>query len=305
MEKNIFYESHESNNNNISSLKIPPTYLSSSIENEIIISNEQNLYKSKINELQNIKLDYNVKIVCISDTHNLTDNLILPEGDILLHAGDFTKLGKKSEVQHFINFMKKLKFKYKVIIAGNHDICFDNNKFKLKAKKLSELDVAKEDLFTPEEAKQMLSDFIYLENSGVEILGIRIFGSPIADSQRSDGAFIIKCSNEIRKTLWQMVPDGIDILLTHGPPYGINDLSKKNINGGCKYLLHEVINRIKPKYHVYGHIHEANGKIECDNITFINCAICCRGAAINKYYIINMKAKNIEQIEPIFFDCLK
>lgn len=267
-------------------------------KSDLIQINQKEITNKQYNQ---INKDLVLKIVCISDTHNVTDNLILTSGDILIHAGDFTKTGKKSEVQHFAHFMKKQNFKYKIIIAGNHDICFDEKNFSAKLKKFSDLEANEKDLFTPDDAKKMLSEFIYLENSSVEIFGIKIFGSPIADSSRTEGGFVIKGSDEIRKTLWKMVPDATDILVTHGPPYGICDFSKRKVHGGCKFLLQEVMQRIKPKFHVFGHIHEANGKEEIENITFINCAICLKGAAVNKSYTVFVKAKDPMQNEPVFY----
>lgn len=141
-----------------------------------------------------------------------------------------------------------------------------------------------------------------MENSGVEIFGIKIFGSPFADSPKTDGAFIIPSYSEKRKTMWNIIPDDIDILITHGPPYGICDFTKKNTNSGCKYLLEQIKARIKPKYHIFGHIHEANGRVESDNITFINCAICLKKNPTNKFHVFYLNKKNVQQSEPKFFE---
>lgn len=80
-----------------------------------------------------------LKIVCISDTHNLTEKLRLPKGDMLIHAGDFSIKGRINEINHFAEFMRKQDFKYKIIIAGNHDLSFDERIYKKKISNLKAL----------------------------------------------------------------------------------------------------------------------------------------------------------------------
>ena len=123
-----------------------------------------------------------IKFVCISDTHNLTNDLILPNGDILIHCGDFTVNGSLNDVVHFNNFLKNQKqFKYKIVIAGNHDISFDLENYKeifeIKKKKY-------ETYFYPEFIKSQLTDCIYLENSSVKLFGYKIFGSPFSQENK-------------------------------------------------------------------------------------------------------------------------
>ena len=114
------------------------------------------------------KQEGHVRVVCISDTHNRTLENI-PEGDILIHAGDFTKRGKIDEIEKFNNFLGSLNHPHKVVIAGNHDIGFHEE----SAQRLHHLN------FVPEaEVKAALTDCTYLQDSEVEILGLRIYGSP-------------------------------------------------------------------------------------------------------------------------------
>ena len=67
-----------------------------------------------------------IKFVCVSDTHNLTNKIQVPEGDVLIHAGDFTNSGKPDEVEWFNKWLGNLPHKHKIVIAGNHDITFDS-----------------------------------------------------------------------------------------------------------------------------------------------------------------------------------
>lgn len=105
-----------------------------------------------------------VRLVIISDTHGYTSDLKLPEGDILLHCGDFTKYGSFREIENFNTFLSTVvhQFKHIVVIAGNHDYSMD---IKLKGSK-------------PEEARQLLSNCIYLEDKSVTLMGIKFYGSP-------------------------------------------------------------------------------------------------------------------------------
>ncbi|MFN0204333.1 MAG: metallophosphatase domain-containing protein, partial [Bacteroidia bacterium] len=168
-----------------------------------------------------------MKFVAISDTHGRHNSLVLPEGDVLLHAGDISRKGDKAEIREFMGWFKRQPFKYKVMIAGNHDFFFE---------KYSVYDVQAE---IPDEV-------IYLNDSGCEIEGIRIWGSPI-QPWFFDWAFNRKRGEEIRKH-WALIPENTDILITHGPPYGILDkVVRDNSPVGCRDLLKKV-QEIQPKY---------------------------------------------------------
>jgi len=106
-----------------------------------------------------------------------------------------------------------------------------------------------------------------LNDSGVTIEGIKFWGSPITPFFH-DWAFNRWPAGI--KPHWDLIPEEVDVLITHGPPFGILDLttySKENV--GCP-ILREKIFSIKPKVHVFGHIHEARGSVEIDGIKFIN-----------------------------------
>lgn len=185
-------------------------------------------------------------ITVISDTHGLHHNINLVAGEMLIHAGDITEYGTEEEVDDFINWHSKQTFKYKIFIAGNHDLYFENNAKKVKKKLL-------------------LTNIIYLENSGVEIEGVKIWGSPVSPYFLGM-AFNKLRGNEIKK-VWNKIPDNTDILITHSPPIGIMD------NGiGCIDLLNKV-QELKPKIHLFGHAHEQFGVKIIDNTKFINAAI--------------------------------
>ncbi len=192
-----------------------------------------------------------MKIIAISDTHKQYNKLKLPKGDILIHAGDID-LDYLGDVVDFNNWLSTLPFKYNVVIAGNHDRC---------------------SYYNSNTTKKLLTNAIYLENSGCEIEGIKIWGSPI--TPRFMDWYFMEDRDKIHK-YWDLIPKDTDILITHGPPFGILDYVKRgNIltqNLGCESLL-ETINKIKPKYHIFGHIHYSYGVKIINDTTFINCSV--------------------------------
>jgi Icc-related predicted phosphoesterase len=212
-----------------------------------------------------------MKIVCISDTHNKHRMMDIPNGDILIHAGDISSKGEKAQITDFIDWFISLPHKHKVFIAGNHDITFDKNKnnginYDWLIDILSNL---------PE-------NIHYLENESIEIGGLKIFGSPITPWFHGEyWAFNKYRGNDI-ESVWNNIPVDVDILVTHGPPFGILDyanFSSKNV--GCEDLWNK-INIIKPKIHIFGHIHEGYGMIYRGETIFINAS-----QLDENYYYIN------------------
>lgn len=189
-----------------------------------------------------------MKFVFISDTHSKHHKIKIPKGDVLIHAGDVSQKGRKEEVIDFLQWFRKQKFQYKIFIAGNHDFFFE---------KASE-----------EEIKNLVpKDVIYLEDSQINIEGVKIWGSPITPWFFS-WAFNRKRGEEIRKH-WDLIPSDTDILITHGPAYGFLDSISNEQHVGCQDLLRKVL-LVKPKIHVCGHIHESYGSINRSETQFIN-----------------------------------
>ena len=192
-----------------------------------------------------------MKFVAIADTHYQHRNVKLPKGDVLLHAGDVSYKGEKAEVLDFLKWFSDLNFTYKIFIAGNHDFYFE----KAVASEIISL--------IPE-------NVIYLNDSGVTIGGITIWGSPVTPwffnwaFNRQRGAAIQKH--------WKLIPENTDILITHGPPFGICDTVINGRHAGCKDLLKRV-QEVKPKVHLCGHIHEGYGVAEKAGVRFLNASL--------------------------------
>lgn len=209
-----------------------------------------------------------MEIVTISDTHGQHKSLQLGSGDMIIHAGDISGLGRPHEIADFLEWFSKLDFKYKIFIAGNHDFFFEN----------AETDVI----------DQMIPVGVtYLNDSGTEIEGIKIWGSPITPWFYS-WAFNRDRGDDIKKH-WDLIPMDTDILITHGPPLGILDKTVRGELTGCEDLLKR-IQQINPKYHVFGHIHESFGIHHKDKTTFINASV-----LDERYNLMNLptKIKNI------------
>jgi Icc-related predicted phosphoesterase len=194
-----------------------------------------------------------MRIVCLSDTHNLADQVRLPAGDLLLHAGDLTMAGSSEEVQEARAWLASLPHRHKVVIAGNHDFLFERE---------------------PALARRMMRDFVYLEDERVEIEGLRIWGSPW-QPWFFDWAFNLERGAAIRAK-WDLIPTEIDVLITHGPPAGHGDLTDRGERVGCVDLL-AAVRRIAPALHVFGHIHEGYGATWEGATLCVNASVCDAG----------------------------
>ena len=190
-----------------------------------------------------------MRIVCISDTHNAHNEKFVPEGDNLLHAGDLSGRGTAPEIIAFNRWLGSLPHPHKIVVAGNHDFLFERQ---------------------PQTAEMLITNAIYLNNSAVEIAGLRVWGSPVTPWFH-DWAFNRRRGADIRR-YWEMIPAETDILVTHGPPHGLLDKTFTGDQVGCRDLL-EFVWRVKPKIHLFGHIHEGYGQLETDGITFVNASI--------------------------------
>lgn len=196
-----------------------------------------------------------INITTISDTHgkhSLVHGKNVGSGDLILHAGDCTPRGAREDIEEFLRWYGDLDFEMKVLIPGNHDFDFEKN-----AALCEEL------------CKNY--DVVLLNDSGVKFHGLHIWGSPVQpwfhnwafNRMRSEAMATAK--HPFIGTHWDKIPKNTDILLTHGPAYGVLDQTADRYNGpgesvGCE-LLRKKIEEIRPVLHVCGHIHEDRGVI--------------------------------------------
>jgi Icc-related predicted phosphoesterase len=189
-----------------------------------------------------------MQITTISDTHGLHHQLQILGGDLLIHAGDVCNRGTAVEALAFIEWFAEQDYTYKVFIAGNHDFYFE----KLSTKEIHAL--------LPE-------NVFYLNDSGVELGGIKIWGSPITPTFHTMA--FNRNRGEVIGQHWSEIPLDTDVLITHGPPFGILDFTNSQLHVGCEALFKSV-QTIRPKYHIFGHIHEGFGLIKKEATTYIN-----------------------------------
>jgi Icc-related predicted phosphoesterase len=204
------------------------------------------------------------RIVAISDTHQLHNYISIPDGDILIHSGDFTSQGQDQSIIDFINWFNNQPHKYKVFIAGNHEENLDKGPH--RARKLNIIDsfVSKN------------PNLFYLENSAATINNLKFYGSPVTPFF-FNWAWNVNRGPEIAN-VWSLIPDDTEILITHGPPYGILDLvlspNGRDPHQGCADLLNKVLILDKLKLHVFGHLHYQGGnQTQAYGKTFANAAI--------------------------------
>jgi 3',5'-cyclic AMP phosphodiesterase CpdA len=176
-----------------------------------------------------------VRLVCLSDTHGHHDELAVPDGDVLVHAGDLSRIGRPREIASFGAFLARMPHAHKVVVAGNHDFLFEHE---------------------PERALELLGPVTYLRDAGAKVAGLSFWGSPW-QPRFHDWAFNLDRGEALAER-WALVPDGVDGLVTHSPPYGLGDRTASGLRVGCEELA-LALERIRPRVHVFGHIHEDHG----------------------------------------------
>jgi Icc-related predicted phosphoesterase len=186
----------------------------------------------------------------ISDTHNRHDRCACEGGDILMHAGDATGHGETNEIVEFLDWFSEQDYKHLIMIPGNHDFGFEKG---------------------PTECRTMCEarGITLLNDSGVTVEGVNIWGSPVQPWFHK-WAFNRHRGADIKKH-WDLIPGDTEILITHGPPRGIMDMTGNGEPVGCDDLLVK-LSETDIKLHVFGHIHEARGIQYDGQRTYVNAA---------------------------------
>jgi hypothetical protein len=194
----------------------------------------------------------------------------------LIHAGDFSSTGTLPELTHFKSFIDELPHKQKIVIAGNHDITLQTDYYPRRApdfhptfpKKIPDFNPATysaqcRDVITPSN----WPSYSYLEDSECKLANptdgaettLSVYGAPW-QPEFYDWAYNLPRGGSELKEKWGMIPDNTDVLITHGPPHGLLDAAMDGFLCGCEELLEAVTTRVKPRLHIFGHIHEGYGK---------------------------------------------
>lgn len=192
------------------------------------------------------------RIVVMSDTHTLHRRLVVPEGDIVVHCGDWSGADTLDEHEEFFAWFAALPHRNKILVAGNHEKSMEPERMGGTLR------------------RRMPRSITYLEDNRADIQGIRFWGSPRTVGYPSM-AFTHRAIDKPER-IWSRVHEDTDVLVTHGPPYGILDLGGSGQRHGDRALLARV-EQIRPPLHLFGHVHEGNGRLERFGTTFVNAAI--------------------------------
>ena len=254
-----------------------------------------------------------VRFVHVSDTHNGADEMgMLPQGDVLIHSGDFSKNGTEAELVQFNAWLgRQTQFKRRIVIAGNHDLCLDKDTDALTWAQFVEpwligtgLPSVKHKATAAARCRTLLTNCEYLAaEEATPERGLRIWGAPYSPTIAPPGIYVpwafnrdpaakkaaaqpgpfvnipgIKHVPQLPLSLtdavpsaedeWSKIPEGIDILITHGPPKGKCDMAWGRHGGDAVLLEH--VRRVKPQFHLFGHVHESYGAVREGETTFVN-----------------------------------
>jgi len=192
-----------------------------------------------------------MKIALFSDSHGNHEQIVIPAADILIFAGDMTNCRSQSDDLEFNRFLGTLPHPHKIVIAGNHDNYLVRDR---------------------REAKALFTEAIYLQDEAVQVCGITIYGAPWQPffNDLACDAFALPRGGPLKEK-WDLIPAGIDILVTHTPPAGVLDLDG-GIGHGC-FDLTGAVARVQPKYHVFGHVHTQHGTVRHGPTISINCNV--------------------------------
>ena len=188
-------------------------------------------------------------ICCISDTHELHAELDIPDADIFIHAGDYTMFSRRAAaILDFNEWLGELPHRHRLVVPGNHE-------FYLEADPLR---------------RGLITYAITLVNETVEVMGLKIWGSPV--TPLANTAFGLPSPRD-RARLYATIPEDVDIIISHGPAYGILDSPPgSSYHNGCPELL-KAVTRLKPKAVICGHVHGAQGVVEKDGTLYVNAAM--------------------------------
>lgn len=205
-----------------------------------------------------------MKIVCVSDTHCQLDKIKIPSGDLLIHSGDLLSRGNLEELKKEIVVLSKIvkNFDMHYFVAGNHDRIFENN---------------------PDAALELCKEngINVLMHEAVQYKGLNLFGSPYTP-EFGRWAFNVPRGEKLKEK-WSQIPDITNILITHGPPYGILDeipteylgyRTNPEKNVGCRDLKDRIGELKELKTHIFGHIHHSYGQKTVNDVKYINASIC-------------------------------
>lgn len=212
----------------------------------------------------------------VSDTHGNHKNIYVGEGDILIHSGDADLVTDK-DIDDFALWMGYQKFKTKLFVPGNHDFYIAEN-----------TEIAK-NIFRHHGIEMLINDSVYIND-------VHFYGMPQTPKY---GNWVYMCKEDEMKQRVREIPEGVDVLISHGPPkYFLDRVERGSV--GCEALANRLLS-LDVKLNMFGHIHEGNGVTKFLNTVYVNSAV-----APNKYsnfawnggYTIHLDGKNVADYYP-------
>ena len=196
-----------------------------------------------------------MRIVAFADTHQFHGDLRLPDGDVLVCAGDVCRAGDREELDDFLAWFVAQPHRHKLFVPGNHDVCIER---------------------ASASVQRAWPAVAFLVDGGVVVDGVSFWGSPWTPAFH-DWAFMLDPGPALAAR-WALIPDVVDVLVTHGPPKGILDDvgSSRGVGddgerrAGCAALRARVA-VVRPRVHLFGHIHTQRGIVDEDGTRFVNC----------------------------------
>ena len=226
-----------------------------------------------------------MRLVCISDTHTKHKDLgPLPDGDVLIHAGDWTYRGGRGEIKEFLEWLDAQPHRHKIFIAGNHEFTLDRDHPKYDPVLREMVRSGRYDCGSAENCVYENRKAAYLENSGIEIEGVTFWGSPYTPAFNNWG-FPIPY-----KDFWSQIPTSTQVLITHGPAFGMRDQVGSGSHLGSRDLAYQIDMGLFARAHVFGHIHDSYGITEHGGIKYVNASSCNEAyRCVNRPLVIDLE----------------
>ncbi|MCC7071871.1 MAG: metallophosphatase domain-containing protein [Deltaproteobacteria bacterium] len=198
-----------------------------------------------------------MRLVLLADTHTFQADLAgkIPDGDLLVHAGDLGRAGDAEELAEVAAWLRSQPHRHKLVVPGNHDALFEDD---------------------PTRAREIFDGLVVLIDEEATVGGLRVYGSPWTPRYHSWS--FMKERGAPLAAVWAKIPAGLDLLITHGPPKGVLDDASSYRGGtwagpelaGCEDLARRV-ELTRPRVHAFGHIHGRQGVVEKNGTRFVNC----------------------------------
>lgn len=180
-----------------------------------------------------------IRVACVSDTHNLHEELTLPQADILVVAGDFCGQGTVNEVSNFNQWLDFARHDYEeiLVVPGNHDWA-----------------IQRERACLPHFVRVLVDqEFVYKN--------VKFYGTPWCTEF---GHWAYQLPPKQLQEKYDLIPHDTDVLISHMPAYGTLDLVERP--GGFNHVgSKELADKIKSlpnlKAHIFGHLHLCGGQV--------------------------------------------